>query len=242
MRKSLKNLKKKDWLLWSISMVMVVLANLLTGMVDMVNLAATVIGVTALIFVAKGDVLGQVLTFIFAVLYSITSWRFRYYGEILTYMGMTAPIALLSVVSWLKNPYEKGKVEVKIQRLNRKQMGIMWCLTALVTGVFGWLLYMLDTPNLLFSIVSITTSFLASALMFFRNSNYALAYGANDVVLIILWVLASTENIAYLPMIVCFVMFLVNDLYGYVNWRKREHSQGLVTGGQGRPEAPSIDA
>lgn len=230
MRKSLENLEKRDWILWGISMVMVVLSNLLTGTVDMVNLSATVIGVTALIFVAKGDVLGQVLTFVFAVLYSITSWRFRYYGEILTYMGMTAPIALLSVVSWLKNPYEKGKVEVKIQRLNRKQTVLLWGLTIMVTGVFGWMLYLLDTPNLLFSTISISTSFLASALMFFRNSNYALAYGANDVVLIVLWVLASMENITYLPMIVCFAMFLVNDLYGYLNWRRREHSQGLVAG------------
>lgn len=230
MRKSLENLEKRDWILWGISMVMVVVSNLLTGTVDLVNLAATVIGVTALIFVAKGDVLGQVLTFVFAVLYSITSWRFRYYGEILTYLGMSAPIALLSVVSWLKNPYEKGKVEVKIQRLNRKQTVLLWGLTIMVTGVFGWMLYLLDTPNLLFSTISISTSFLASALMFFRNSNYALAYGANDVVLIILWVLASMENITYLPMVVCFTMFLINDLYGYFSWRKRESSQGLLPG------------
>ncbi|MBQ7927044.1 MAG: nicotinamide mononucleotide transporter [Lachnospiraceae bacterium] len=230
MRKSLENLEKRDWILWGISMVMVVVSNLLTGTVDLVNLAATVIGVTALIFVAKGDVLGQVLTFVFAVLYSITSWRFRYYGEILTYLGMSAPIALLSVVSWLKNPYEKGKVEVKIQRLNRKQTVLLWGLTIMVTGVFGWMLYLLDTPNLLFSTISISTSFLASALMFFRNSNYALAYGANDVVLIILWVLASMENITYLPMVACFTMFLINDLYGYFSWRKRESSQGLLPG------------
>lgn len=230
MRKSLENLEKRDWILWGISMVMVVVSNLLTGTVDLVNLAATVIGVTALIFVAKGDVLGQVLTFVFAVLYSITSWRFRYYGEILTYLGMSAPIALLSVVSWLKNPYEKGKVEVKIQRLNRKQTVLLWGFTIMVTGVFGWMLYLLDTPNLLFSTISISTSFLASALMFFRNSNYALAYGANDVVLIILWVLASMENITYLPMVACFTMFLINDLYGYFSWRKRESSQGLLPG------------
>ena len=230
MRKSLENLEKRDWILWGISMVMVVVSNLLTGTVDLVNLAATVIGVTALIFVAKGDVLGQVLTFVFAVLYSITSWRFRYYGEILTYLGMSAPIALLSVVSWLKNPYEKGKVEVKIQRLNRKQTVLLWGLTIMVTGVFGWMLYLLDTPNLLFSTISISTSFLASARMFFRNSNYALAYGANDVVLIILWVLASMENITYLPMVACFTMFLINDLYGYFSWRKRESSQGLLPG------------
>ncbi|MBQ7934285.1 MAG: nicotinamide mononucleotide transporter [Lachnospiraceae bacterium] len=228
MLKSFKNLNRTDWLLWGISLLIVVISNLLTGAVDIVNLAATVVGVTALIFVAKGDVLGQVLTFVFAVLYSVTSMRFRYYGEILTYLGMTAPIALLSIVSWIRNPYEKGKIEVKIQRLSRGQVMLLGVLTVLVTSVFGWMLYLMDTPNLSFSIISITTSFLASALMLFRNSNYALAYAANDVVLIILWVLASLEDISYLPMIACFSMFFVNDLYGYINWRMRERSQGLV--------------
>lgn len=230
MKKSLDNLKRRDWMLWGISLVIVVLSNLLTGRVDAVTLTATIVGVTALIFVAKGDVLGQILTFIFAVLYSVTSWRFRYYGEILTYLGMTAPIALLSVISWLKHPYEKGKVEVKIQKLNIKQILGIWILTVVVTAVFGGILYWLDTPNLLFSTVSITTSFLASALMYYRNSNYALAYAANDVVLIILWILAAMEDIVYLPMIACFAMFLINDLYGYVNWRARERSQGVCKG------------
>ena len=59
----------------------------------------------------------------------------------------------------------------------------------------------------------------------FRSQYYALAYAFNDIVLIILWALATAENIAYLPMIICFVVFLINDSYGFFNWRRIKSRQ-----------------
>jgi nicotinamide riboside transporter PnuC len=61
--------------------------------------------------------------------------------------------------------------------------------------------------------------------MYLRSSAYALSYAANDIVLIILWIMASIDNISYLPMIVCFVMFFINDMYGFFNWRKMKKRQ-----------------
>lgn len=224
---SFKTLTKKEWLLWSISEAVVIASNIISGKIDIVNLMATVIGVTALIFVAKGDVLGQVLTLIFSALYAIASWRFHYWGEMITYLGMSAPSAAAAIVSWLKNPYEKGKNVVKIHRLKAWETALMIVLTIAVTTVFYFILGYLKTPNLWVSTVSVTTSFLASYLLFFRNSYYALAYAANDIVLIILWILATISDISYLPMIFCFVMFLLNDLYGFISWKKREGEQGI---------------
>lgn len=220
-----KNLKKHEWILWLTSVFVVAASNFLTGSVQLMTLFSTVIGVTALIFVAKGDVWGQVLTVVFSVLYSVTSLQFRYYGEMITYLGMTAPIAVLSVVSWLRHPFQKGKNEVKIHRLTRVQIFAMWGLAAAVTTGFFFVLQAFDTPNLAVSTVSVTTSFVASYLMLYRNSYYALAYAANDVVLITLWVLASMEDLSYLPMILCFSMFFINDLYGFASWKLRERTQ-----------------
>lgn len=78
------------------------------------TLAASITGATALIYVAKGNFIGQLLTVVFAVLYSIISWRLRYYGEMLTYLGMTAPIAALALISWIKNPFGNDKTEVRV--------------------------------------------------------------------------------------------------------------------------------
>lgn len=221
------NLKKYEWGLWIVSVITVIISNICAGGKDLVTLSATVIGVTALIFIAKGDVWGQILTVIFSILYSVTSLTFRYYGEMITYLGMTMPIAAMSVITWLRHPYSEEKNEVKIHALTKRQTIVMIISAAAVTAIFHFILKALDTANLAVSTVSITTSFLASYLMLYRNSYYAVAYAANDVVLIILWVLASIENFAYFPMTICFAMFFVNDMYGFISWKKREKKQGM---------------
>lgn len=177
------------------------------------TLAASLVGVTALIFVSKGDVTGQVLTVVFSILYAVISYTFQYYGEMITYLGMTMPIAIMSVVSWIRNPYSEK--EVKVSNLTKKQFAKVFVLAMIVTLLFYFILRYFETANLMVSTISITTSFLASFFMYLRSSAYALSYAANDIVLIILWIMASMENISYLPMIVCFVMFFVNDMYGF---------------------------
>ena len=90
-----------EWGLWLFSLAMVTLSFLFGGGHPL-TLAASLIGVTALIFVAKGEVLGQILTVVFSLAYAAVSLRFRYYGEMITYLGMTAPIAVMSVVVFVQ--------------------------------------------------------------------------------------------------------------------------------------------
>ncbi len=225
---SFKTLTKFERGLWFTSLTVIflsyVLSYLFSGSGSLLNLAASLIGVTALIFVAKGHVLGQLLTVAFSVFYGIISVLFSYYGEMITYLFMTAPMAIAAAIEWIKHPYQDSQ-EVKVHQVTRKQWIMMWILAAIVTLLFYFILKYLNTANLLFSTISITTSFVASYLTFLRSSYYALGYAANDVVLIVLWILASVENISYLPMVACFLMFLCNDLYGFSNWKKMQNRQ-----------------
>lgn len=222
-----RDLKKREWILWILSLFAVLSSNILTGTLDPVILLATAIGVTALIFIARGDVWGQILGVLFSLLYAVASFRYHYYGEVITYLCMSMPISAASVVTWLKNPFEAEKNEVKIRRLSARAVLLLVGVTVVVTVVFYFLLGALGTENLAVSTISVATSFFAASLLMLRNSYYAVAYGANDVILIILWVLASIEDVSYLPMVVCFLAFLVNDTYAFVSWKKRERSQGL---------------
>lgn len=223
-RDSFRLLTKNERLLWISSLIVVALSYILSRDYDVLTLIASLIGVTALIFVSKGLVLGQILTVVFAVFYGIISFYFRYYGEMITYLCMTAPIAVMSVISWLRHPY-KQSAEVTVSRLSRKQTLVMWVLGSIVTVAFYFILGALGNTNLVFSTLSVLTSFTASYLTLFRSPYYALAYAANDIVLIILWTLATISVPSYLPMIICFVMFLVNDVYGFINWRRIERRQ-----------------
>ncbi|MBR1816748.1 MAG: nicotinamide mononucleotide transporter [Lachnospiraceae bacterium] len=221
---SIKRLKWYEGLIWLISVLVIVVSFFVFKNRECITLIASLIGVTALIFVAKGDVLGQVLTVVFAIFYAIVSFKFRYWGEMITYLGMTAPIAVGAVVTWVKNPYQKG--EVKVRHTNPKLWTLLILVTTVVTACFYFILKFFNTPNLIVSTISITTSFMAASLTMLRSSYYALFYAGNDVALIVLWVLATMTDISYLPMVLCFVMFLVNDLYGFINWERMKKKQG----------------
>ena len=189
------------------------------------TLAASLIGVTSLIFNAKGNPIGQALMIVFSLLYGIISYTFSYYGEMITYLGMTGPMALFALISWLRNPYKGNHAEVAVNRIsNREHIG-MYALSAVVTLSFYFILEHFNTANIIPSTLSVTTSFIAVYLTFRRSPYFALAYAANDVVLIVLWILAAKENISYLSVIICFVMFLVNDLYGFASWKRMEKRQ-----------------
>lgn len=221
MNNPMKDLTNKEWVLWFGSLFVVIISNIMSGNTDLLTLIATCVGITSLIFAAKGNAWSPILMIGFSILYGIISWRFCYWGEMITYLGMTMPMAIWSTVTWLKNPAENGK-EVAIQKLTRKHIGGLVFFGIIITVVFYFILYALDTPNLIFSTVSITTSFLAAALTMLRTSYYALLYAANDIVLIVLWGLASVENPVYLPVMVNFLIFFFNDVYGFISWKKRE--------------------
>lgn len=212
-------------MLWCVSVALIIASFVIFGGNGILTLVASIIGVTSLIFNAKGNPIGQALMVIFSILYGIISFTFSYYGEMVTYVGMTAPMAVFALVAWLRNPYNGNKSEVRVNRLKKRDIIFMTALTAIVTFSFYFILDFFRTANIIPSTISVTTSFLAVYLTYKRSPFFAIAYAANDIVLIILWTMAAVTNTSYISVIVCFSMFLVNDIYGFVNWSKMQKRQ-----------------
>jgi len=212
-------------LLWSVSVLFIVGSFCLFDRENYATLTASLIGVTSLIFNAKGNPIGQFLMVIFSLLYGMISYGFAYYGEMITYLGMTMPMAVFALISWLKNPYKNNRAEVKVNTVSPQEMLLMGAGTAVITGLFYFILAYFHTVHLILSTASVTTSFVAVYLTFRRSPLFALAYAANDVVLIALWILASLQDIRYVSVVVCFLAFLVNDIYGYINWQRMKERQ-----------------
>ena len=221
MSNPIKDLTRKEWMLWLGSLCIVILSNTLTENMDILTLVAACVGITSLIFAAKGNVCAQILMVVFSVLYGIISWRFHYWGEMITYLGMALPMAVWSTITWIKNPAPNGK-EVAIQKLKPRHILGVIVFAAVATYLFYRILDELNTPHILFSTISIATSVLAATLTMLRSSYYALGYASNDIVLIILWTLASMENPIYIPVVVNFAIFFFNDMYGFLCWKRRE--------------------
>ncbi|MBQ3129220.1 MAG: nicotinamide mononucleotide transporter [Clostridia bacterium] len=226
--KALKSLTKFEICLWAVSVAVITVSFFLSKGGDVLSFIASLIGVTSLIFLARGFAFGQILMIIFSTVYGIISFRFSYYGEMLTYIGMTLPMAVVSLVSWIRHPYKKS-AEVEVSRLNKKKIAFIVISSVAVTVAFYYILKAFNTANLLPSTVSVLTSYIAATLTAFRSPYFALGYACNDLVLIVLWVLAAIEDFSYLPMVMCFAVFFVNDMYGFICWKKMEKRQEICS-------------
>lgn len=186
---------KNEIRLWTTSAAFILLSFYIFDRENYLTLCASLVGVTSLIFNAKG------------------------------------------------NPYGENKAEVRVNEIGARETVYMWLGTAAVTVLFYFVLEYFDTSYLIPSTISVTTSFLAVYLTFRRSSSFALAYAANDVVLIVLWVLASLADARYVSVVVCFAAFLANDVYGYVNWQRIKIRQKAGDAApERRPEAQSWQA
>lgn len=225
MTKKAAYFSRTELLLWCSSVLLIVISFCIFDRENYLTLCASLIGVTSLIFNAKGNPFGQFLMVIFSLLYGIISYTFSYYGEMITYLGMTMPMAVFALVAWLRNPYRGNRAEVKVNAIGRTELMLMWVLTAAVTVLFYFVLRYFHTANIIPSTLSVTTSFLAVYLTFRRSPYFALAYAANDIVLIVLWVMASLCDARYISVVVCFAAFFVNDIYGYISWQRMKTRQ-----------------
>lgn len=224
-KKILNYFSKGELMLWVFSVTLIITAFLIFGGNGILSLVASLIGVTSILLNAKGNPMGQFLMIIFSLLYGVISYSFSYYGEMITYLGMTMPMAAFALVTWLRHPYNGKRSEVQVSSVAGKETVIMFAITAIVTTVFYFILNYFNTANIIPSTISITTSFLAVYLTFRRSAYFSLAYAANDVVLIILWGLASLYDRAYIAVVVCFVAFLINDVYAFLSWQRMKINQ-----------------
>lgn len=228
MKKILNYFSKFELILLISSYTLIITSFIIFDRSNYLSLVSSLFGVTSLSFIAKGNPVGQIIGIIFSILYGIISFSYAYYGEMITYLFMTGPMEVIALVSWLKHPSKNSKSEVKIGSIKPKEIFLIAILAIIVTTVFYFILKYFDTTNLLISTFSITTSFVAVYLTFRRSPYYALAYAVNDIVLIVLWILATIENITYISVIICFLVFLVNDIYGFINWcriRKKQNEK-----------------
>lgn len=216
---------RSELLLWGFSVTTIIASYILFSSDSLLSLTASLIGVTSLIFCAKGNPFGQVLMIAFSVIYTIISYSFSYYGEMITYFCMTLPMAVFSLVSWLRHPYKGNKSRVEVNRIKRKEAVFLFFLACAVTVAFYFILKKLGTENLIVSTVSVATSFAAAYLTFRRDPLLSLFYAFNDMVLIVLWVYASMRYRAYISVAVCFAVFLLNDIYCFISLKRMERQQ-----------------
>lgn len=223
MGKLFEDWKIKEFVFLGISLIAIIFCFVFSPDKSVLSLITSIFGVTVVFLIAKGFAFAPIIEIVYDLLYCAVSIILGYYGEAIICVFIMIPIAIFSIISWFKN---KNGTTVKINQVSKKEW--LWVLLAgiIVTFLIYFLLRALNTSQLIISTISFITSITGAYLVLRRSSYYAIPYILNDVILIVLWSLTiSSFGFAYLPNVLSFTIFLFNDTYGFIRWKKAEKKQ-----------------
>jgi nicotinamide mononucleotide transporter PnuC len=211
-----------EWAMWLGGILIILIGFLLGEDKNYLSLLSSILGISCIIFNAKGNVWGQVIAIGFALTYGTLAYTKAYYGEMIIYFALMLPIHIASIVTWVKNKNGNAKGnEVKINSLSKREYVIASVAGCALTVGFYFLLKVLKTDNLIVSTISLISSLAAAYLMLRRCEYFAICF-----VVIVLWSLKlSTDGISVLPSVLSFIIFLLNDSYSFINWKRIKKRQ-----------------
>ena len=221
----------KNWNLFEMcfligSLLALVLCFVFSADKNVFSFVASLIGVLSVITVAKGLVIAPFIDIVYNVLYAIISIFQGYYGELIIYTLIMIPISVMAIISWRKNRNKDNKDIVEVNTIGLKEYIYLAIVTIVASVGFYFLLKALNTNEIVVSLLAFITSTVASYLMLRRSSYYALGFILNDAALIVLWaIVVVNSGMGYLPTVISFCVFLVNDIYGFIHWKVSESKQ-----------------
>ncbi len=228
MKKFLKNWNWFEIVFLALSLIGLSLCFAFTPDRNWFSYVVSLVGVVSVMTVAKGLVFAPFINIAYNIIYSIISVLQHYYGEAIIYIGLMIPIAVASIVSWLRNKNKENTSTVQVNKIKGIEYLYLFIGAICATVAFYFLLRALNTSELIISTLSLITSVVASYLILRRCSYYALAFVANDIILIVLWTMVVINSgIAFLPTALSFGIFLINDIYGFIHWKIQERKQNI---------------
>ena len=190
------------------------------------SLSTSLVGVLAVLCVAKGLVIAPYISVVQGTMYSILAYTQGYYGELIVYMLFTVPLNIIAIITWFKNRKKENSTEVEINKIQSKEYIIFFVAIVITSVLFYFILDALHTNQVAISTLSLMTLVAAQYLLMRRSSFYAVGFILNDFIEITLWSIVVFNNgIAYLPTVICFCVFLINDIYGLIRWQIESRKQ-----------------
>ncbi|HEB5640318.1 TPA: nicotinamide riboside transporter PnuC [Mannheimia haemolytica] len=195
---------------------------------------AAITGILCVVFVGKGKISNYLFGLISVSLYAYISYTFQLYGEMMLNLLVYVPVQFIGFYFWRKNMTSENTVnnagveEVIAKALTAKQWVIVAITTIIGTFLYIELLKYLGSALAILDGATVVISIVAQILMVLRYREQWALWIIVNMMTIALWTAMYFQNgETSLPLLVMYVMYLCNSIYGYYNWIKlhRKHQQ-----------------
>lgn len=192
----------------------------------LIGLCASLTGMLSVVLVAKGKTWNYYPGIVNVVLYAFVAYGQKYYGEVMLNLLYFLPMQFIGLFLWRKNGVSETKQnDVRVAEMTWRSR-IVWsvlCLAAtaayaLVLKAMGGALPIVDSLTAVLSIV-------AMIFMVKRYVEQWIVWIVIDLLTIYMWLVAFMADGNDISILVMWTSYLVNAVYGWLNWRARYRAQ-----------------
>jgi nicotinamide mononucleotide transporter len=200
-----------------------------------IGLIASITGMLCVVLTAKGKISNYYPGIINVVFYAYISYGQKYYGEVMLNLMYFLPMQFVGLFLWRRNKSREGyKSEVKIEFMTNRSRFFWSVVSIIATFAYGLVLKKMGGKMPFVDSTSTVLSVIAMILMAARYMEQWILWIIIDVVSIIMWFVVLAEGGNEISIFIMWSAYLVNAVYGLVNWIKIYNSQRREAYEQGR--------
>jgi nicotinamide mononucleotide transporter len=190
---------------------------------SLLGLISSISGMLCVVLVAKGKIANYYFGIVQTLTYAYIAYGYGLYGEVMLNALFYFPVQFIGIYMWKKNKTEHGVKgeDVIISSLTKKGWFYTVLSILILTIGYGFFLKFLGGNLVWTDSATNVLSIAAQILMLKRYTEQWLLWISVNVLSIFLWLGALiSQGGNDFSMLVMWSAFLVNSIYGYVNWRK----------------------
>ncbi len=213
----------EDWslfeIIWLVSSTVIMIALSVVWGDNLLALISGITGILGVVLAAKGKVSTYFFATINVAIYAYLTFQNALYGEFMLNTFYYIPMNFVGFYLWSRHKNQESG-DVKGRELTKKQITILLVVVAaIVIGYWkilsrmGGQLALIDAMSTIFSVVALI-------LQVARYAEQWLLWIIVNVVSVIMWGLLIGKDSSAITMVVMWIAYLFNSVYGYYNWKK----------------------
>ncbi|MFT4308405.1 MAG: nicotinamide riboside transporter PnuC [Candidatus Woesearchaeota archaeon] len=211
-----------DWTLfekaWLIGFSLITIALTFAWNDSFIGLIASLTGMICVVLVAKARISNYYFGLVNVILYAWIAWQSSYYGEVMLNLLFYVPVQILGLILWRRHSTRADVVAVRW--LSHRERIVWFSIAIFATAGYGLVLSLLKGTLPFVDATSTVFSVVAMILMILRVPDQWVLWIGVNIISIIMWTHILVIDGTGVSMIVMWSAYLVNSVYGLVNWRR----------------------
>lgn len=202
--------------LYMLSMLLLQIIVFVINPDSLLNIIAGISGVISVVLCAKGKISFYYVGFIQTITYLIISFQERFYGEVIENIFYLVTM-VIGIFIWKKNltKDEEGATQISPKKLSVKQFIFAIIGTIIFTVIIGYLLTLIDSNQAYIDAATNVIAIIAQLLMIKGYKEQWCWWLVLNVLCLFMWFNANNHS-----MVCMYISWIVNCVYGWVNYSK----------------------